>query len=147
GEALSEAKEIVDDSQNVICILGSNWHEGIVGLIAGKLNVEFNKPVLVATDSNGEIKGSARSIKGFNVTDALEKCQKYLERFGGHEMAGGFTVKNGEWDKFKQCITKFANKEISKDMLIPILNIDLFLSSNDVSLELVNILKQLEPFG
>jgi single-stranded-DNA-specific exonuclease len=147
GIALSEAKEMVNDSSNVICILGNDWHEGIVGLIAGKLNEEFNKPVLIATQTNGEIKGSARSIKGFNVTNALEKCSKYLERFGGHEMAGGFTVKEDQWKEFKDCMEKIAKKEITKEMLVPTLNIDLHISSNDASFELINSLKRLEPFG
>ncbi|MCD4811856.1 single-stranded-DNA-specific exonuclease RecJ [bacterium] len=146
-EALSKSLEMVDDQKKIICILGEDWHEGIVGLIAGKLNEEFSKPTLVVTQINGEIKGSARSIKGFNITNALEKCQKHLERFGGHEMAGGFTVKKDKWEEFKKCIEEIAEKEITKEMLIPTLNIDLFLSTDDLSFELVNILKQLEPFG
>ncbi len=147
GEAVSDSREMVDEGKKIICIVGDDWHDGIVGLIAGKLNQEFNRPVLIATKSGGETKGSARSIKGFNITNALEDCSEYLERFGGHEMAGGFTVKEGKWDNFKECIEKIADRHITDEMLIPELNIDLYLSSNDVSLELLNILERLEPFG
>jgi single-stranded-DNA-specific exonuclease len=147
GEALSEAKESVDSEKKIICMKGSNWHEGIVGLIAGKLNEEFNRPTVIATEVNGEIKGSARSISGFNITNALEKCSEHLERFGGHEQAGGFTVKENSWEDFVKCLEKIAKKEITEDMLTPVLNIDLHLSSTDISFRFLEILKELEPFG
>lgn len=146
-EALSEAKEMADTEEKIICVLGDNWHEGIVGLVAGKLNEEFSKPTLVATKVNGETKGSTRSITGFNITNALEKCSKYLERFGGHEQAGGFTVKEGSWEDFIKCIKKIGEKEISEEMLTPVLNIDLHLSTNEISFKFLDILKELEPFG
>jgi single-stranded-DNA-specific exonuclease len=147
GEALSEGKELVNLDDKILCILGSNWHEGIVGLVAGKLNEEFNRPTIVATDNNGEIRGSARSIPGFNITTALEKCSEHLERFGGHEQAAGFTVKENSWEKFVDCLKDIANKNITEDMLIPILNIDLLLSTNDITFKFLEILKELEPFG
>ncbi|MDD3474700.1 MAG: single-stranded-DNA-specific exonuclease RecJ [Candidatus Dojkabacteria bacterium] len=146
-EAVSEAKELVKDGQKILCILGNNWHEGIVGLVAGKLNEHFYKPTIVATNNNGEIKGSCRSISGFNITNALEQCSEYLERFGGHEQAAGFTVKDGEWENFVKCIEKIAEKEITDEMLTPILNIDLHLSTNDITFKFLDIIKQLEPFG
>ena len=147
GEALTEAKEMVDTEEKILCVLGGKWHEGIVGLVAGKLNEEFNRPTLVATQANGEIKGSARSISGFNITNALEKCADYLERFGGHEQAGGFTVRKGSWEDFIGCMKKIAEKEITEEMLTPLLNIDLHISTNDISFKFLDILKQLEPFG
>jgi single-stranded-DNA-specific exonuclease len=147
GEALSDAKEKVDAEEKILCIQGDNWHEGIVGLVAGKLNEEYNRPTIVATSNNGEIKGSARSIPGFNITNALEKCSKHLERFGGHEQAGGFTVKDGSWEDFVKCIKKIGEKEITEEMLTPILNIDLHISTNEISFKFLDILKQLEPFG
>ena len=146
-QTLSEAKEMADTEKKIIVVLGNNWHEGIVGLVAGKLNEEFSRPTVIATKSNGEIRGSARSISGFNITTALEKCSKSLKRFGGHEQAGGFTVKNGKWDEFVECLNKIADKEITEEMLIPMLNIDLELSTNDISFRFLEILKELEPFG
>ncbi len=147
GEAVSEAKEMVDTDEKILCILGDSWHEGIVGLVAGKLNEEFNRPTVVATENNGEIRGSARSISGFNITSALEKCSKHLERFGGHEQAAGFTVKENSWEEFKKCLKQIAEEKITKEMLVSLLNIDLHLSTNDISFKFLDILKQLEPFG
>lgn len=147
GEALSEARESVDEEKKIICIKGDNWHEGIVGLIAGKLNEEFNRPTVIATQVNSEIKGSARSIPGFNITNALEKCSEHLERFGGHEQAGGFTVKEDSWEDFVKCLEKISEKEITEEMLTPVLNIDLHLSTTDISFRFLEILKELEPFG
>lgn len=147
GEALSEAKEMADTNEKIVCVLGNNWHEGIVGLVAGKLNEEFNRPTIVATDNNGEVRGSARSISGFNITTALEKCSEHLERFGGHEQAAGFTVKEGSWEKLIECLGKIADKEIAEEMLTPKLNIDLHLSTNDITFKFLDILKELEPFG
>jgi single-stranded-DNA-specific exonuclease len=147
GLALSEAKEMIDTKEKILAVLGKDWHEGIVGLVAGKLNEEYNRPTLVATQNNGEIRGSARSISGFNITTAIEKCEKYLERFGGHEQAAGFTVKDNSWDKFVLSLKEIAEKEITQEMLIPILNIDLHLSTNDISYQFRTLLKTLEPFG
>jgi single-stranded-DNA-specific exonuclease len=147
GEALSEAKEMADTEEKIVCVLGNNWHEGIVGLVAGKLNEEFNRPTLVATDNNGEVRGSARSISAFNITTALEKCSEHLDRFGGHEQAAGFTVKEDSWEDFVECLKDIADKEITEEMLTPKLNIDLHLSTNDITFKFLDILKELEPFG
>jgi single-stranded-DNA-specific exonuclease len=147
GEVLSEAKEMADTEEKIVCVLGNNWHEGIVGLVAGKLNEEFNRPTLVATDNNGEVRGSARSISGFNITTALEKCSEHLDRFGGHEQAAGFTVKEDSWEDFVECLKDIADKEITEEMLTPKLNIDLHLSTNDITFKFLDILKELEPFG
>jgi single-stranded-DNA-specific exonuclease len=147
GEAVNEARDMVDTKEKILCALGNNWHEGIVGLVAGKLNEEFNRPTVIATKVNGEVRGSARSISGFNITSSLEKCSKYLERFGGHAQAAGFTVKEGNWEKLRECLREIAKEEITKEMLTPVLNIDLYLSTNDISYKFLDILEQLEPFG
>jgi single-stranded-DNA-specific exonuclease len=147
GEAVNEARDIVDTKEKILCALGNDWHEGIVGLVAGKLNEEFNRPTVIATKVNGEVRGSARSISGFNITSSLEKCSKYLERFGGHAQAAGFTVKEGNWEQLRECLKEIAEEEITKEMLTPVLNIDLHLSTNDISYKFLDILEQLEPFG
>jgi single-stranded-DNA-specific exonuclease len=147
GEAVNEARDMINTDEKILCTLGNKWHEGIVGLVAGKLNEEFNRPTVIATKISGEIRGSARSISGFNITTALEKCSKYLGRFGGHAQAAGFTVKEGNWDEFKECLQEIAEKEITEEMLTPVLNIDLYLSTNDISYKFLGILKELEPFG
>lgn len=145
---LEEAMNMVKDSKdNLIFVLGTNWHEGIIGLVAGKLQEQFYKPVIVATNNEGVVKASARSIKGFNITKALEKFTKYLDRYGGHELAAGFTMKEEVVEKFKKELIKYANEKIKEDDLKPKLKIELLLNTDAISIELVNELKKLEPLG
>ena len=147
-EGLDEAEAIIGEStEKLLFVVGDNWHEGIVGLIAGKLNEKYHRPVLVGTRNEEGIRGSARSIKGFNITQTLSKCDKYLERYGGHELAAGFTVKVGKEKEFGKCIHKISENMITDDMLIKDLNIDLLLSSESINRGLVEELDILKPFG
>lgn len=148
SEILTKAKDLVKDTEdNMLFVLGEDWHEGIIGLVAGKLQEEYYKPVIVATNNDGVIKGSARSIKGFNITKSLEKFNKYLERYGGHELAAGFTAKADTIESFVKDIVKYANEKITKEQLIPKLNVELFLDTEDITVDLVKQLKLLEPLG
>ena len=145
---LDEAMEIIGESnEKLLFVVGDDWHEGIVGLIAGKLNEKYHRPVLVGTRGEEGIRGSARSISGFNVTNALSKCDKYLERYGGHDLAAGFTVKKGKEKEFSECIHKISEELITDEMLVRNLNIDLLLSSESISKPLVDELDILKPFG
>ncbi len=148
SEILTKAKDLVKDTEdNMLFVLGEDWHEGIIGLVAGKLQEEYYKPVIVATNNDGVIKGSARSIKGFNITKSLEKFNKYLERYGGHELAAGFTAKADTIESFVKDIVKYANEKITKEQLVPKLNVELFLDTEDITVDLVKQLKLLEPLG
>ena len=145
---LDEAISVIGESdEKLFFIVNNDWHEGIVGLIAGKLNEKYHRPILVGTRKDGVVKGSARSITGFNITNALSLCSKYLDRYGGHELAAGFTVKQGMEEKFSKCIRKIAQKEITDDMLIKDLRIDLLLSSEGINERLIEQLDVLKPFG
>lgn len=146
-EILESAKKDVVDTDNMIFLVGQGWHEGIIGLVAGKLGEEYYKPVLVATNNDGVIKGSARSIKGFNITQTLEKFSPYLERFGGHELAAGFTAKIESIEEFKIEIIKYANESLDQNSLRKEINIDLNLGSENVDRPLIEKMKILEPFG
>jgi len=146
-EILESAKKELVDTDNMIFLVGQGWHEGIIGLVAGKLGEEYYKPVLVATNNDGVIKGSARSIKGFNITQTLEKFSPYLERFGGHELAAGFTAKTESIEEFKIEIIKYANESLDQNSLRKEINIDLNLESENVDRPLTEKMKILEPFG
>ncbi len=146
--SLAEAESLIQSfDSKILVVLGENWHEGIVGLVAGKLNEKYNRPVLVATKSTEGIRGSARSIPGFHITEILEECSEYLDRFGGHEQAAGFTVKADKYDQFKNCIEQIAEERISNEMLVKDLNIDLHISTTDVNYPLLQSLDRLKPFG
>lgn len=140
-----QAKEFSSD--RLIFVVGDNWHEGVIGLVAGKLLERYNKPILVATESEGIVKGSARSISGFNITKSFEKFSNYLDRYGGHELAGGFTLGKDQLSDFRDNLLKYANESIAEEQLVSELEIDLLLDSGDIGVGLINNLVKLEPFG
>ncbi len=140
-------EQITNKNQRLLFLLGENWHEGVIGLVAGKLLEEFHIPVIVATHNGDLIKGSARSIKGFNITEALSKFDKYLDRFGGHELAAGFTAKVDTIDEFIAKFVNYAGEVITDEMLISKLKVDLLLESDQINKKLLDDLSLLEPFG
>lgn len=145
---LEEAEGLIENMESkILVVLGENWHEGIVGLVAGKLNEKYHRPVLVATRSKEGIRGSARSILGFDITRTLESCSEYLNRFGGHEQAAGFSVKEDRFEDFKKCIEDISEKEITDEMLIKDLKIDLLVSTEDINYPLIQSLDRLKPYG
>lgn len=147
--SIEEAEQIIGNTteEKLLFVVGNDWHEGIVGLVAGKLNEKYHRPILVGTRSKEGIRGSARSIEGFNITKALTECSIYLDRYGGHEQAAGFTVKQSMEKEFAKCIKEIAEKQITKEMLIKELKIDLLLGSDDITKELVQKLDMLKPYG
>ncbi len=149
-EVLDEAFKQYEDQKdnNIFIAVGDNWHEGIVGLVAGKIFEKIGKPTIVITKAqSGEVRGSARSILDFNITKALEKHKKYLDKYGGHAQAAGFTVKEAKLEEFVSSLTKYANKNIDSDMLNRDLVIDISLDLKDINIQTYEILEQLKPFG
>jgi len=146
-EALERAEKEVETENNIAIYFDKDIHEGIVGLVAGKLQEKYHIPTLVITELEGELRGSARSIKGFNVTDALQEASKHLERFGGHAQAAGFSLKKENLEGFKKEMIRIAKRDITKDMLIPELRIDMVIKPEDISYDLLNTLNKLKPYG
>ena len=147
--SIEEAEQMIGEvaEKKLLFVVGENWHEGIVGLVAGKLNEKYHRPVLVGTRTKEGIRGSARSIEGFDITKALTECSEYLDRYGGHEQAAGFTVKNGMEREFSKCIHEISERDITEEMLVRDLKIDLLLGSDDITKELVERLDMLKPYG
>jgi single-stranded-DNA-specific exonuclease len=142
--AKEEARTSVD---RLLFVVGEDWHEGIIGLVAGKLQQLFYRPVVVATKTDDLIKGSARSIKGFNITEAFDKFKKKLDRYGGHELAAGFSITEENLDSFKKSLVEYANENITDEQLQPKLNIEILLEGSDITKDLINELAKLEPLG
>jgi single-stranded-DNA-specific exonuclease len=142
--AKEEARASVD---RLLFVVGQGWHEGIIGLVAGKLQQLFYRPVVVATKTGDLIKGSARSIKGFNITRAFDEFKDQLDRYGGHELAAGFSIEKEKLESFKEGLIEYANENITDEQLQPRLNIEILLESSDITKELVNELAKLEPLG
>lgn len=129
-----------------IVVGGDNWHHGVIGIVSSKITDLYFKPSILLCYENNLAKGSGRSIPGFDLHDALMKCQDTIEKFGGHSMAIGITIKKDNFDKFSNELEQIA-KDSKIDEIIPIINVDAKINLNEVNRETVESLKQLEPFG
>jgi single-stranded-DNA-specific exonuclease len=128
-------------------IYQEDWHKGVIGIVASRLIETYYRPTLVFTKSGDKYAASARSIKGFDVYNALEACSQHLEQFGGHMYAAGMTLKEENYSTFKEAFEKQVQETIHPDMLIPEIEIDSEIDFADITLKLTRILKQFEPFG
>lgn len=129
-----------------IVVGGDNWHHGVIGIVSSKITDLYFKPSILLCYDDDLAKGSGRSIPGFDLHDALMKCQDTIEKFGGHSMAIGITIKKDNFDKFANELEQIA-KDSKIDEIVPIINVDAKINLNQVSRETVESLKQLEPFG
>lgn len=147
-------QEMADDKVLILCSpniedeSADSWPEGVVGLVAGRLCEAYGRPVMAITKIKNEIKGSGRSIDGFDVTKAIEQVKEHLEKFGGHAAACGFTVKSEkDLPLFIEKIKKGADKILSKDDLGQKMVIEAELEIGEASEELIESLDKFEPFG
>lgn len=145
GQAVEQIKANSDwQYQNVLVVAGEGWHDGVVGIVASRLVEKYGKPTLVITIDGEEAKGSGRSIEGFSLYDALNACGECLTNFGGHTLAAGIGLKTSDIDAFRKAINAYAD---SMEMPYPIQNIDFKLNPACVSVEMLETINQLEPFG
>jgi single-stranded-DNA-specific exonuclease len=149
---LMEAVEILNADANHVSyhstvVYKEDWHKGIVGIVASKLIEKYYKPTIVLTGANGKVAGSARSVDGFDVYEAISACAEVLEQFGGHKYAAGLTLKHENIEKFKQLFEKQVAKTLLPDQKIPKLDIDLVITPSDVNAKFFNIVEQMGPFG
>ncbi|MBR3720485.1 MAG: single-stranded-DNA-specific exonuclease RecJ [Clostridia bacterium] len=129
-----------------IVLADKNWHHGVIGIVSSKVTEMYYKPSILICLEDGEGKGSGRSISGFDLHDALTKCDTYIDRFGGHSMAIGISVKEENFDKFKNQFEEYVDNTNIKE-LIPIIKVDEEINSRDMNVNVVNDLNKLEPFG
>lgn len=145
GEVLNKIEK--DEKDKPCIIVGDeNWHHGVIGIVSSKVTEMYYKPSILICFEGDEGKGSGRSIPGFDLHEALSKCDKYIDRFGGHSMAIGISVAKENFAKFKDDFEKYVNDtDISE--LVPIIKVDEEINSKDLSIDIVNELGMLEPFG
>ena len=145
-EAVKQIEERNLNKNNTIIVAGENWHHGVIGIVASKITEMYFKPSILLCNEGDESKGSGRSIPGFDLHDALMKCLDHIEKFGGHSMAIGITIKKSELEQFSQSLENVAKEEHTEE-IVPIVQIDAKISLSDINKEMVESLNQLEPSG
>ncbi|GHB88047.1 single-stranded-DNA-specific exonuclease RecJ [Persicitalea jodogahamensis] len=136
---LSEAKSTV--------LFKEDWHKGVIGIVASRCIEHFHRPTIILTKSNGKAAGSARSVPGFDVYEAIEECADLLEQFGGHTFAAGMTLPVENVDAFRLRFDEIVSGRILPEQLTPMISVDLELDLEDVSWKAYKVLKQMGPFG
>ena len=146
-EALSQIEENNEKQKFTTVVYSENWHKGVIGIVASRLTETYYRPTIVFTKSGDKLAASARSVKDFDVYNALEACAEHLEQFGGHMYAAGMTLKEENYIVFKNAFEKEVEKTISPDLLIPEISVDAEIDLSDINEKLIRILNQFEPFG
>lgn len=145
-EALIQIEKNKEDEKSAIILGSKGWHHGVIGIVSSKITENYFKPSILVSFEDDIAKGSGRSIPGFDLHEALCKCSDYLEKYGGHEMAVGLSLKESNFEDFKLKFQQIA-KESKVDEILPVIYIDGIANSEDMNPDFVKQLKQLEPFG
>ncbi|MEZ4839319.1 single-stranded-DNA-specific exonuclease RecJ [Flavobacterium sp.] len=146
-EALAQIEENNEKEKFTTVVYNENWHKGVIGIVASRLTETYYRPTLVFTKSGDKLAASARSVKDFDVYNALEKCSEHLEQFGGHMYAAGMTLKEENYIQFKDAFEKVVQETIHPDLLIPEISIDAEIDLTEINPKLIRLLHQFEPFG
>ncbi len=146
-EALAQIENNNEKENFTTVLYQENWHKGVIGIVASRLTETYYRPTIVFTKSGDKLAASARSVKDFDVYNALEACAEHLEQFGGHMYAAGMTLKEENYQKFKDAFEKEVQKTIHPDLLIPEISVDLEINFSDINPKLIRLLSQFEPFG
>jgi single-stranded-DNA-specific exonuclease len=148
NEALEQMEERIDLEKDRAIVLSSRgWHQGVIGIVASRLVERFHKPTVMIAIDGAEGKGSARSIPGFHLYDALRKCETHLIRYGGHKYAAGLSIAPEKIETFRKCLNEVSSEMLTEEDLVPKLNIDAELELEYITDELVDILERFAPFG
>ena len=146
NEAVEKIEKNKLYNNNVIVVSGEGWHHGVIGIVASKITELYFKPSILLCFEDGIGTGSGRSIPGFDLHQALSKCSNNLQKFGGHAMAVGVTIQKENLKKFADQIEQIAEQSNIKE-IEPIINIDAEVNLDEVTIDYVESLQKLEPFG
>lgn len=125
----------------------NTWHKGVIGIVAARCVEKYYRPTVILTESNNKITGSARSVSGFDLYNAILECSDLLEKFGGHKYAAGLTLDISNLEPFQRKFEQVVSASITEDMLTPVIDIDLVIQLDAINGKFVNVLKQMGPFG
>ena len=146
-------KQIIDEltnnphltSERIIVVSSAGWNAGVIGIVSSKITERYGKPSIIISEDGEICKASGRSVSGFSLVDAVFACSEYLEKYGGHPMAVGFSIKKEKIDDFRKAINEYANKEVY--MPLYSINVDCNLNPEVIDIDMVQQLKYFEPFG
>lgn len=144
--AMIESNNQVRPSKSTV-LFKNTWHKGVIGIVAARCIEKFYKPTVILTESNNKITGSARSVNGFDLYNAILSCSDLLEKFGGHKYAAGLTLDARNLEAFQQRFEEVVASTITAEMMTPVIEIDYTIPLDAVNAKFVNVLKQMGPFG
>ena len=147
AETTREAIEMLDKTKNTNVVFHSNWHKGVIGIVASRLIESHYRPTIVFAEKDGLLTGSARSINDFNLYESLLKCSYLFEKFGGHKYAAGLTLKKENLEQFIIEFEKIVSEKITLEQLQPNIAIDMEINIDEIDYKLFRIIDQLSPFG
>ncbi len=142
-----EAEKLDETERYSIVVGAEGWHPGVLGIVASRIVERFYRPTVVIGFDHGNGKGSARSVRGLHLGNALQECAHLLEKFGGHEYAGGLSMIETRFALFREHFEQVARAQLRSDDLTPVLEIDAQLDFRDLSFDLARQIEKLEPFG
>ncbi|MEP0266738.1 single-stranded-DNA-specific exonuclease RecJ [Dokdonia sp.] len=146
-EALKQIKDNDETSRKTTVVYQEDWHKGVIGIVASRLIETYYRPTLVFTKSGDMLAASARSVKGFDVYNALHECKDHIEQFGGHKYAAGLTLKEENYEAFKQRFEEVVSTTCPEQLLIPEVTIESEINLEEITPKFYRILKQFAPFG
>lgn len=146
-EALIQIMENEEENKFSTVVFQEDWHKGVIGIVASRLTETYYRPTLVFTKSGDKLAASARSVKDFDVYEALEECTEFIEQFGGHKYAAGLTLLPENYENFKNKFEEVVAKSIDKELLTPEILIDAEIELSEITPKFFRILQQMAPFG
>lgn len=147
-----EALSMIEENETLVSakstvLFKNDWHKGVIGIVASRCIERFHRPTIILTESNNKATGSARSVPGFDVYNAISQCSDLLEQFGGHMYAAGLTMDVEKVPAFQQKFEEIVSESIPEELLTPQLDIDTTLTFEQITGKFFNVLSQMEPFG
>jgi len=146
-EALQQIEDQKEQNRNTTVVYHEDWHKGVIGIVASRLTETYYRPTLVFTKSGDKLAASARSVRDFDIYNALEACKEHIEQFGGHKYAAGLTLEEENYEAFKQAFENEVSRTIDRNLLIPEIKIDSLIELSDITPKFYRILKQFAPYG
>ena len=148
----AEALEMIEESQQLMeakttVLFKETWHKGVVGIVASRCIEKYYRPTIILTESNGKISGSARSVDGFNVYEAIKSCETLLDQYGGHMHAAGLSLTKENLIPFQNRFEEVVSQSIKADQLIPKVTVDIEVDFDFINFKTLKIINQMAPFG